>query len=426
MYQRYTTSLKTCFALGLEKSLVSKEVLQKIPSSTSSAWRNYSNHKLIGVEQEKQIKKDFQNISNAHHPINHVPKKMFDAFCAFTVCLVESIDKKQIQKAYRKNKEYIIEVLDKYSNYISYQNAAKIIKVSEKTLYHWRHQVKYACQNSALLLCTKRHPNQATLAEVNTIKSYLKEQKFAHWGIHSIWAKAFSLGDTKLSEPTWYEYNRLLKIRTTIKKGKKSKYKPIIASKINEIWHADITVFKTLDGVKHYIYTVMDNFSRFIHSWRIETVVSAQIRLDTIEEALKNDYGEEPPDQTIQLITDGGPENDNLTLKEFMHKNQTSIKHDIALKDIVQSNSMMEAFYSIAKYRYLYQQPIHNTKELIIQFENLIQEYHFEKPHYALGIYTPSQVLNGSNSKQAHKSIYIEAAKERREINKKKGCGMDC
>lgn len=170
----------------------------------------------------------------------------------------------------------------------------------------------------------------------------------------------------------------------------------------------------------------MDNYSRFIHSWRIETIVSAQIRLETIKEALKNAYGEDPPDQIIQLITDGGPENDNLTLEHFMQENQTSIKHDIALKDIVQSNSMMEAFYSIAKYRYLYLQPIHNTKELITQFKSLIQEYHFEKPHYALGIYTPSQTLNGADPKKSHKSIYLEAAKERRVINKRNNCGMNC
>lgn len=128
----------------------------------------------------------------------------------------------------------------------------------------------------------------------------------------------------------------------------------------------------------------------------------------------------------IQLITDGGPENDNLTLKSFMQQNQTSIRHDIALKDIIQSNSMMEAFYSTAKYRYLYLQPINNGNELQTHFENLIQEYHYEKPHYALGIYTPSQTLNGADPKKSHKSIYLEAAKERRAFNKKSNCGMNC
>jgi len=87
---------------------------------------------------------------------------------------------------------------------------------------------------------------------------------------------------------------------------------------------------------------------------------------------------------------------------------------------------MMEAFYSIEKYRYLYLKPIHNTKELFTRFESLIQEYHFEKPHYALGIFTPSQVLNGANPKQSNKIIYLEAAKKRREINRRNSYGLDC
>lgn len=217
----------------------------------------------------------------------------------------------------------------------------------------------------------------------------------------------------------------MLAIREFSKKGKKPSYTPIIASKVNEIWHADITVFKTLDGVRHYIYTVMDNYSRFIHAWRIETVVSAEIRLDTIKEAVQNAFAGTVPIDQIQLITDGGPENDNITLKEFMTANQSFIKHDIALKDIIQSNSMMEAFYSIIKYRYLYLQKIHNGNELLAAFKALLEEYHFEKPHYALGIYTPSEVLNGKNPNQKFTQIFKEAAKKRREVNKL-GCGTIC
>jgi hypothetical protein len=121
----------------------------------------------------------------------------------------------------------------------------------------------------------------------------------------------------------------------------------------------------------------------------------------------------------------GGPENDNMTLKEFMRENQAFIKHDIALKDIIQSNSMMEAFYSTVKYRYLYLQHIHNGTELLTAFKALIQEYQFEKPHYALGIYTPSEVLSGQNPTQKFTEIYKEAAIKRREVNKL-GCELAC
>jgi len=91
---------------------------------------------------------------------------------------------------------------------------------------------------------------------------------------------------------------------------KKEKYSTgLRASYPDQIWHADITIVKTLDGMKYYVYLLMDNFSRFILSWRIEEVVSGRIRVETIREACKK-YHDKNNIMTT-LITDGGPENDN-------------------------------------------------------------------------------------------------------------------
>jgi hypothetical protein len=38
----------------------------------------------------------------------------------------------------------------------------------------------------------------------------------------------------------------------------------IPVSFFHEIWHADIMVMKTLDGIKSYLYFLMDNYSRLI------------------------------------------------------------------------------------------------------------------------------------------------------------------
>ena len=108
-----------------------------------------------------------------------------------------------------------------------------------------------------------------------------------------------------------------------------------------------------------------------------------------------------------------------------MKENQSMIKHDIALKDIVQSNSMMEAFYSVVKYRYLYLQKIQNGDELLKAFRALIKEYHFEKPHYALGIYTPFEILSGKKPNERFTELYKRAAIERRKMNKQ-GCKVAC
>jgi hypothetical protein len=143
----------------------------------------------------------------------------------------------------------------------------------------------------------------------------------------------------------------------------------------------------------------------------------------TIKDAMENAFADTAFDN-LQLITDGGPENDNITLKEFVQN--VNIWHTIALKDIEQSNSMMEAFYHTIKYRYLYLMSIHNTEELITEFKNLLHEYHFHKPHYALGIFTPDEVRNGADVSTSYRDIYTQAARERREINRNVHCTQKC
>lgn len=420
----YHTALKICYALGLQNQLIDISIRQQIPHSTSHYWKNNTNpENYIGSAISASIQQKLSDIQNAHHSINRIPLKLFSAYCNFAVSVVRLLEKKVIQKTLKAKKEALINILDNYSGSISYQKAADFLGIKLKTLYHWRMQVKFRCDHSALLLCTKRHPNQATIPEVNTIKEWLIKPEYSHWGIHSLWALAFKQGKTSLSKQAWYHYNKLLKIRLLAKKGKKPSKNPIRATAVNQIWHADITVFKTLDGVKHYVYTIMDNYSRFVHSWHIDTVVSAKIRLKTIKEAIQNAFGEQPF-ESLQLITDGGPENDNLTIKAFIQ--DTNIHHTIALKDIEQSNSMMEAFYHTAKYRYLYLQPLLNTKEFHVKFAEMMHEYHFLKPHYALGIYTPAEVLNGAEVKTSHRNIYVEAAGKRREFNRNANCNKKC
>ena len=219
----------------------------------------------------------------------------------------------------------------------------------------------------------------------------------------------------------------MLSIRQKYTKGKKGGYKKIKAECVNQIWHADITVFKALNNVKYYIYTVMDNYSRYILNWRIETKVCKHIRLDTIKEAMKFAFDEKHQfhDQ-IQLITDGGPENVNLTMKDFMFSKNTNIKHDIALQTILQSNSLMEAFYSSTKYKHLYNKTILDYDNLMKEFIVWLKIYHTKSAHYALGVYTPEETYQKKNISIDFKTIYKEAGIERRKQNNALACSIKC
>ena len=77
----------------------------------------------------------------------------------------------------------------------------------------------------------------------------------------------------------------------------------------------------------HYIYLVVDNFSRKILSWCIADKVSKLIRRETIGEALKNLKDE---DQHIVLITDGGAKN---SFKEYLESLDAQVVHQKALVD---------------------------------------------------------------------------------------------
>jgi putative transposase len=422
-YQTYSTSLKIYYSLGLQNQFVAKELRSQIPSSTSSAWKNSRFEHIIGSQLEKNIQRNLNEIQLLYHPKGSVPRKLATAQIRFILLLTSFFERKTFQKVLRRNKTQLINFIERFEDQVSVKQLSKILNISTKTFNYWKTQVKFKCDTSSLLLCVKRHPNQATISEVNVIKKWLSKPEFSHWGIHSIWALAFKQKETNLSKPAWYHYNKLLQIRKHAKKGRKPSYTSLKAQEPNQIWHADITVFKTLDGIKHYIYTVMDNYSRFIHSWRIEPIVSAKMRLETIQEAITNAFGENTF-ENLQLVTDGGPENDNQTIKEFI--NQSSINHTIALRDIVQSNSMMEAFYRTTKYQWLYLRKIEDGTQLNKEFESWINEYNNEKPHHALGIYTPHEILKGNDKQESFTQRMKLAAQKRREINKNASCKAKC
>ena len=425
-YNQYSTAIKASYALGLEKTVIENTIREQIPYSTILYWRkNLNTTNIIGIEIEKDFDQNIDGIKAMLNPTNRVAFKICSAYSQFTLMLIGVLQRKDLIKALRKRKAELINCLESCSDFISYKQVSEWLTISQKTLYSWRHQVKFSCDASALFLCLKRHPNQATMQEVNVIRAYLNNPIYEHWKIHSIWGKAWKEGATRLSRGTWYHYNRLLNIRKFSKRGRKRKYNPIRAERINQIWHADITVFKTLDNVKWYIYTVMDNYSRFVYSWKIEREVSASIRLETVKEAMDIAFDRDNHEK-VQFITDGGPENVNRTLKEFMDENQERIHHDIALQDIVQSNSMQESFYSILKYQYLYRLNLKTGEELKDAFEKMIHEYHYEKPHFALGIYTPDEVRKGADIKASLKDDYDQAAIARREQNKKVNCSAKC
>ena len=203
------------------------------------------------------------------------------------------------------------------------------------------------------------------------MKDMLTDQRFRYWPVNSIAYYALRnnivnasiapwYNIVNVSLATWYRYiNKLGWDRPRL--SKKSKYETgIRANRPHQIWHADITVVKCLNGMKYYVYLLMDNFSRFILNYQVSEKVSAEIRMQSIKQAFEQYIMTSGKD--VRLIVDGGVENNNNTVDEYINSEEVSVQKLIAGKDIRFSNSMVEAQNKIIKYHYLFK---HDFREFM-------------------------------------------------------------
>jgi len=250
----------------------------------------------------------------------------------------------------------------------------------------------------------------------------LTDEKYRFWPISSIAYHALREKLLSVSLATWYLYKEKLGIER-VRVPRKVRYPSgIRASYPDQIWHADITIVKTKDGKKNYVYLLMDNFSRFILSWRIEKIVSAKIRIETIREA---NLKYKKDSKSITLITDGGPENDNNLVNDFVTNETEGFSIAIALQDIPFSNSIIEAQNKLFKYHYLFRQEYDTGDDLKRIFAKDLHDYNFVRPHIPLKDYTSAESHSGLSGMELLWSEQIkQAQKERLVVNKTELCGL--
>jgi putative transposase len=244
------------------------------------------------------------------------------------------------------------------------------------------------------------------------MKKLLAEDQYRYWPVCSIAWYALRENILTISLSTWYHYIRKLGLNRPFIPSKKTYKEGIRAQAPNQIWHADITIVKTLDGKKNFLYLIMDNYSRFILNWRIETKVSAFYRLQTIQHAYA--LISKTNRESIQLIVDGGVENNNKTIDGFLSTDGVSVEKLIAQKDIQFSNSVVEAQNKLIKYRYLFKKDYCDIHALRDGLTWIIEDYNRKRPHISLNGATPFEAFHGRHISKADFLEQQDAAYEKR------------
>jgi transposase InsO family protein len=259
--------------------------------------------------------------------------------------------------------------------------------------------------------------------EVNAIKEALLKPKTLHWSIKSVYYKGRREGKLTISENTMYKMNKVLGIRDRKKKNKKKRHKTgIRAQKPNQYWHADITKVKTLDNKWYCVYLVVDNYSRYILSYEVHDTVSGLVTKSTLVEAYRK-AKEITPNLNVNLIVDGGPENNNIYVNGFIEQSEINMKKLIALKDIQKSNSMVERVNMIFKHQYIYPELPRDLKHLKRILRYFIQDYNINRPHGMLNGATPEEAWKGiSINTDLRTKVLKQARIDRLAYNRENRC----
>jgi putative transposase len=411
-YRSYHTTLKQL----TKRNILPAEYLNEIDRSTVWRWKHEDNDKYTGCQLSNiEVLDNFLCRKEAQKVMRVYLKVAYSISC-----ILNSTN--QLNILLKNNLSQVVGFLLKLKDKIDIRLILRLCRVPLSVFYYWKNKVSNNCTTSSIQLCKKRYPEQLTNNEVVKMKEMMTDEKFRFWPLASIAYYALRENIVSVSLATWYLYKKKLGIkRQSI--PKKIKYSSgIRASFPDQIWHADITIVKTRDSRKYYVYLLIDNFSRFILSWKIEHSVSAKIRVDTIREAynkLKTRV------KNITLITDGGPENDNDIMNTFAINETEGFKTAIAQRDIPFSNSLIEAQNKLFKYRYLFRQEYNNEDELRRVFENDVFDFNCRRPHVSLKGFTPNEAHSGLSLSPSDWSEYINQARKARVIeNRKQICEL--
>jgi putative transposase len=110
-----------------------------------------------------------------------------------------------------------------------------------------------------------------------------------------------------------------------------------------------VTQIKSKEGIVHYLHLLIDNYSRKILSWHMDTRLRAKNSLFVTKKAIRQMADKK---KSAMLITDGGSEFDNVLMRTALAG--TGLELKIAGKDVEFSNSMIEAVNKSLKYRHIF------------------------------------------------------------------------
>ena len=188
--------------------------------------------------------------------------------------------------------------------------------------------------------------------------------------------------------------------------------------RVHELWQTDFTYFRVTGWGWYYLTTVLDDYSRYIVSWRLCTTMAATDVTDVLDDAIaKTGVENVPVRHKPRLLSDNGPCYISKELRAYLQKREMGHTRGRPYHPMTQGK--IERYHRTLKNRVTlrnYYQP----GELEREIERFVEYYNHERVHESIRNLTPADVYNGRAREilTARERIKQQTLRRRKRYNK--------
>lgn len=162
---------------------------------------------------------------------------------------------------------------------------------------------------------------------------------------------------------------------------------------VNEMWQTDFTYFKIIGWGWYYLSTILDDYSRFIVSWRLCKTMGANDVSDTLDDALRfTGLDSVKVNHTPRLLSDNGTCYVSGELAEYLE--EQGMTHTRGRPYHPQTQGKIERWHRSMKNQILLDN-YYFTSELEEQLQKFVSYYNHERYRESLNNLTPADVFYG-------------------------------
>lgn len=187
---------------------------------------------------------------------------------------------------------------------------------------------------------------------------------------------------------------------------------------VNQLWQTDFTYLKVIGWGWFYLSTVLDDYSRYIISWKLCTGMTSKDTADTLELALqKTGFDNVKVKNRPRLLSDNGPSYVSSELANWLTDH--GMEHTRGAPYHPQTQGKIERWHRSLKNQILLEN-YYLPSELKLRINEFIQYYNTRRYHESLDNLTPEDVFLGRGNAilEKRKKIKQKTMAKRKRLHK--------